>query len=206
MINVWMAQLIEELQEEGVDDPLARPMMLAALWSDLCRQAGELPSAVLSHYLGDEVASDPVLRETLGTAASGATEGTSVGVAHLDALLRAGDEAMSPIQDLYFALMARSSFNDFDGPQVVRDLQARPAHWHAAVMVGSNLDVQLRDLPLGVSQIDTLYLATDESHVEAFEDLAGQWRAASVERCRPGPGLGFGGWATKDVVLRLWWD
>lgn len=205
MINRWMAQLVEELHDEGPDDPLARPITLAAVWSDLCRQAGESPPAALGHYLGDE--SDPASqRPALRSAAVKTPGGAGGGVEPLVTPLRAGDDEMATIQGLYFALMARSSFNDFDGWQVVRDLRARPECWHAAVMVSANPDIQLRDLPLGVNQIDTLYIATNEAHIAALEDLAGRWLAASVERCRPGPGLGFGGWMMEDVVLRLLWD
>lgn len=111
---------------------------------------------------------------------------------HSGALPWVGDDEGLPTQELYFVLMARSSFNDFDGPQVVRDLQAHPECWHAVVMVSANLDVQLRDLPLEVCQLDTLYIATDEPHVAAIEDLARRWLVASIERCRPGSVLGFG--------------
>jgi hypothetical protein len=46
-INTILAALVEELVEGGMDDPLAEPLTLAALWSDLARIAGEpLPADV----------------------------------------------------------------------------------------------------------------------------------------------------------------
>lgn len=41
MINRCMTLLMDELVAEGVEDPLAQPFTLAAIWHDLCRHAGE---------------------------------------------------------------------------------------------------------------------------------------------------------------------
>lgn len=48
MINRWMAELVEELHKEGIDDPLSRPITLAALWGDLCHRVGERSPGILA--------------------------------------------------------------------------------------------------------------------------------------------------------------
>lgn len=43
MINRYMARLSDELRAEDVPDPLRERVLLAAVWDDLCRLAGETP-------------------------------------------------------------------------------------------------------------------------------------------------------------------
>ena len=48
-VNDALQSLAADLAAEGIADPLAEPITLAALWHDLCRIAGEpLPSDVVA--------------------------------------------------------------------------------------------------------------------------------------------------------------
>ena len=54
MINRCMELLLDELIAEGVADPLAQPLMLAAIWEDLCRLADEEPPARVRRIISEE--------------------------------------------------------------------------------------------------------------------------------------------------------
>ena len=53
MINQCMELLVEELRTDGVADPLAQGLLLAAVWDDLCRLAGEAVPADVRALLED---------------------------------------------------------------------------------------------------------------------------------------------------------
>lgn len=75
MINGYLSVLVDELRAEGIADPLAQPITLAALWDDLAVIAGEAPPASVREYLGgaaNEPASTlgehtPIAGETVGS-------------------------------------------------------------------------------------------------------------------------------------------
>jgi hypothetical protein len=47
MINRMLTQLVDDLRADDVADPLWERLLLAAIWDDLCRLAGEtLPAHV----------------------------------------------------------------------------------------------------------------------------------------------------------------
>jgi hypothetical protein len=50
-INGLMTQLVDDLHEGGVPDPLAQRFTLAMVWDDLCRLAGETPPRAVRHLL-----------------------------------------------------------------------------------------------------------------------------------------------------------
>ena len=81
MINRCMTMLVEQLHDDGVDDPLARPMLLAALWSDLCRLADEIPPAILNRYLGDDCEPTPTPSPSGRTVATEIPNALRLGVA-----------------------------------------------------------------------------------------------------------------------------
>ena len=54
-INGLLRQLLAELREEGIPDPLGESFTLAALWLDLCRLAGEEPPARVRQLLSEQV-------------------------------------------------------------------------------------------------------------------------------------------------------
>lgn len=78
MINRCMALLVDELIAEGVDDPLAQTLTLAALWDDLCRHAGEpTPDSVRFRLEGrHESMHVRLTSQTCGSSESQPTEST----------------------------------------------------------------------------------------------------------------------------------
>lgn len=58
MINRTMTQLVDELRADDVVDPLRERLLLAAIWDDLCRLAGETPPAHVLLSLEDAMLGD----------------------------------------------------------------------------------------------------------------------------------------------------
>lgn len=54
MVSRYFALLVEELQAEGLNDPLAETFTLAALWDDLARLAGETPPPAVRRRFEDD--------------------------------------------------------------------------------------------------------------------------------------------------------
>lgn len=54
-VNSLLRQLLAELREEGIPDPLGESFSLAAIWLDLCRLAGETPPAQVRWLLSEQV-------------------------------------------------------------------------------------------------------------------------------------------------------
>lgn len=112
-------------------------------------------------------------------------------------------------QQALFALYRKSSFNSFDGDQVVDDLIAHPDWWQAAHMPSDGH--ALRDLPDDFYHVDTLYLLAASGHESKLEALAHTWNADEVDWLPPeqaGKHLGEGSARTRTprLVLRVWWD
>lgn len=60
MIGRYLTLLVEELQAEGLADPLGQAFTLAALWDDLARLAGETPPpAVRRRFEEDSPTGNP---------------------------------------------------------------------------------------------------------------------------------------------------
>lgn len=53
-MNAALFSLVADLYAEGVEDPLAEPLTLAAVWADLCALAHEPLPPVVARYLGEE--------------------------------------------------------------------------------------------------------------------------------------------------------
>lgn len=132
-----------------------------------------------------------------------------------------------------FALMKASSFNQFDGRQVVADLLQFREAWigciwgrfcHFAML-------PLRDIADGTYNADTLYLSTQKENIDLVVNLAQQWQAdeigyycngslrgvvdANLQGLDGGPGkhdtyfcsLALGASPEPDIAyFRLWWD
>ena len=54
MVSRYFDLLVEELQAEGLSDPLAETFTLAAIWDDLARLAGETPPPVVRRRFEDD--------------------------------------------------------------------------------------------------------------------------------------------------------
>lgn len=54
MVSRYFALLVEELQVEGLADPLAETFTLAAIWDDLARLAGETPPPSVRRRFEDD--------------------------------------------------------------------------------------------------------------------------------------------------------
>ena len=109
---------------------------------------------------------------------------------------------MNEIQELYLQLIERSSFNEFDGERVVRDLRNHPDLWDATLMTRSDIGIILRDLPEGGNNVDMLYLATTRERLPALRRLVQPWKADEVAVDE----MDFGGYFPDKVCLVLWWD
>ena len=53
MVNGYMSRLLDELRAEGTPDPLGEQILVAAIWDDLCRLAGEVPPPQVRLVLED---------------------------------------------------------------------------------------------------------------------------------------------------------
>jgi hypothetical protein len=116
---------------------------------------------------------------------------------------------MNKAQELHFELMKLSSFNSFDGGQVVADLSRDEDLWRGAILLGAEL-LTLRDIEDGFWHGDTLYMLPAAGREDELEALARCWNADEVDWIggRKAEQL-LGHWAQDDNprrILRLWWD
>lgn len=111
---------------------------------------------------------------------------------------------MNKIQELQFELMKMASFNNFNGEQVVKDLQAHPELWKGAIMDRPDL-IKLRDIGDGYWNVDTVYIIPKDGMEQGLKDLADDWGADEVHYYSKGQAnLELGGGTNQ--VLRVWWD
>jgi len=129
---------------------------------------------------------------------------------------------ISEAQRLNLRLMELASFNEFDGPGVVRDLLNNQDLWRACVMDREpGLDrmnlIKLRDLAdervLGhkceIWSVDTLFIVPVLGEEAKLEKLAGTWKADEIAWIKEDPaGNMMGGYPgfRKTKILRVWWD
>ncbi len=128
---------------------------------------------------------------------------------------REAELAAQTIQDIQLELIRRSSFNDFDGPRVVSDLEEHRSLWTAALIdreSGPELSglIKLRDLPGDAWNVDTLYvLARDEGAAQQLAELGELWRADRVEVMGGDAttrALGSGRSDAPERIVSFWWD
>ena len=117
---------------------------------------------------------------------------------------------VSQIQQLQFELMKLSSFNEFDGPRVVTDLQGHRSLWRAAMM-GRPLDpiLPLRDLDQDVWNVDTLMILSSGEDDGALWTLAGSWKADELTWLDQDEAASMFGVSYVNFdgrVLVVWWD
>ena len=133
-------------------------------------------------------------------------------------------------QKTVLELMKLSSFNKFDGEEVVNDLQKHKTKW-TGVIWGRFANcplIILRDIADGYYSGDTMYLSCPAKYVSDVRKLASKWRADEVgyycdgELEEPYDGIlealvrddedndGFSPLGAppspKTAYFRIWWD
>jgi hypothetical protein len=126
---------------------------------------------------------------------------------------------MNRPQELQLLRLQLSAFNNLDGPSVAHDLRENQRLWDSFVFgrfeYGSL--IELRDLPQGIINADTVYLLTTKGRLPGLLNVIKQWKADEVgwqaadqqEGAFPdrsefdllGASLGL-----NDVLVRVWWD
>lgn len=124
------------------------------------------------------------------------------------------------VQEIQLELIRRTQFNAFDGEEVVDSLQRHRPLWLAAVMessYGSGIHhlsgaglLKLRDLPLNIWHVDTLYLLT-ESAQRAHElariiEEEGWGEEIQVIEGELEVQRALGGGEPGHAIVSVWWD
>lgn len=117
-------------------------------------------------------------------------------------------KGITKVQAIQLDLVRRSSFNNLNGSQVVRDLLGHRQLWCAALIdrLGSDALIKLRDLDGNYWNVDTLYILSSGANDPALARLAGRWH--------PDARSWVGGSAAKQLlgdsrparILEVWWD
>jgi hypothetical protein len=126
---------------------------------------------------------------------------------------------MNRPQELQLERLRLGSFNNLDGPSVAHDLVEHHRLWDSFVF-GRFEDaplIELRDLPQGIVNADTVYLLKTNDRLVGLLTLIERWKADDVgwqtadqqEGAFPdmsdfdllGASLG-----PNDVLVRIWWD
>ena len=108
-----------------------------------------------------------------------------------------------------------SSFNQFNGPKVVKSLIKNRGLWKGAIMKrpafcsnGKNKGdlIDLRDLPDGYSNIDTLFITPEDGKAEQLKKLVKkEWDAQEVDILLSEEASDRLG-TPLQKILRVWWD
>lgn len=130
-------------------------------------------------------------------------------------------EEINEIQKLQFKIMELSSFNLFNGPEVVKDLKENRDLWVGCIWGKFEYSVlmPLRDINMGYWNTDTLYILTSEDKVKRLKELARKWKADEfgvVYRDREEGIVDFKHNETRkwfganligdECLIRIWWD
>lgn len=100
-------------------------------------------------------------------------------------------------QDVYLQLIRMTSHNDFDGEVVALDLETNRELWKSCMMVSHVSGIfQLRDLPNGIHNVDTLLISFERQNLDKLVSMAEFWRPDTVNVLEI-EGLS---------ILKLWWD
>jgi hypothetical protein len=124
---------------------------------------------------------------------------------------------MNMAQKIQHARLRMGSFNALDGERVARELEEHEELWDSFVFgrFGPGDLIELRDLPGGHINADTLYILTTTDRVPALERLYEHWVADTVhvsrgQRGSRGPrdmSARMGAQlAENQAVIELWWD
>ncbi len=117
------------------------------------------------------------------------------------------------IQDLQLKLIRLSSHNALDGEMVADDLENNRDLWRAAYLTREYCPlIQLRDLPAGHWNADTIFLLPAPGQEKGLRKMAEKWRGDTVAWLggeEAGELLGTNEdkiVENKQCILRIWWD
>ena len=114
------------------------------------------------------------------------------------------------LQGLNFELIKLSSYNRFDGEQVVADLMAHRSLWLAAVMTdGADSSLMIRDIDRGYWNVSTLFLKTSTRYLSDLMQIIRDWHADDIsvlDENEADQMLFHYGLTTDQRIVRLWWD
>jgi hypothetical protein len=117
-------------------------------------------------------------------------------------------KGVTKIQAIQLDLLRRSSFNNLDGPQVVRDLLSHRQLWCAALIdrLGSDALIKLRDLDDNYWNVDTLYVLSSGANDPALARLAGRWHSDARSWVGGSAASQLLGDSRPRRILEVWWD
>ena len=128
----------------------------------------------------------------------------------LQGVVRLGSRRLTitKIQAIQFDLMRRSSFNNFDGPRVARDLLRHRRLWCGAILdrVGDDALIKLRDIDENYWNVDTLYVLSSEANDAALVGLAHHWQADAIQWVGGAAASKQLGVSGRSRILEVWWD
>jgi len=136
--------------------------------------------------------------------------------ARIDKVLKELNQEPQPInesQELVFRLMELSSFNSFDGHQVVKDLKKHRSLWRGVIHDRIGSLIKLRDIDSGQGlNVDTVFILPTYGLEDKLHEVARGWDADSIiwlgeeEACILLGSSSPNGEDDKKVILRVWWD
>ena len=115
---------------------------------------------------------------------------------------------VTKIQAIQLDLIRRSTFNNFDGPRVTRDLLSHRRLWCAAILdrLGDNALIKLRDIDENSWNADTVYLLSSGADDRSLSRLARTWQADDVYWVNAADASQMLGTSESFRILEVWWD
>jgi hypothetical protein len=116
--------------------------------------------------------------------------------------------SVTKIQAIQLDLIRRASFNNLNGPQIVRDLLNRRRLWCAVLVdrLGDDALIKLRDLDANYWNVDTLYVLSSREDDRALTRLAHRWHADAMAWVGGGAASQLLGDSSPARILEVWWD
>lgn len=113
---------------------------------------------------------------------------------------------MNNIQLLQLELIKLSSFNNFDGTQVAKDLVDNKELWQGVIMDRDGL-IKLRDIGNDYWNVDTLYVLSTGKDDVKLEELAESWLADEYGFLKPEEASSrLGTSHSTGKIMWVWWD
>lgn len=110
-------------------------------------------------------------------------------------------------QEIVFEIMELASFNAFDGENIVRLLKENSNLWEAVFFGRHYMSlIQLRDIPDGHWNADTLWILPEKGKEKELTELASGFLADNVEWLSNEKSSHLLGSGTAPQVLEIWWD
>lgn len=121
---------------------------------------------------------------------------------------------MTKAQDLMLELIKVSSFNNFDGEMVVRDLLDHEDLWDGVIIdrdpsQGTPDLIKLRDIGDYGYNVDTLYISSIPGKESDLFELAAHWGADELDWLDPQTAqmaAGSSSFNREKAILRVWFD